>query len=112
MVNFAMQMLQLKADQGKTVDGESENNRPTTPTSDSEEQDSYEECCTVAMETKALGPAVRALELWEGVVGAADGKLRSPDTTLDSLVILTAVFRLGDRVSLSDSENMYFTFVQ
>ena len=54
-------MLQLKEDQGKSVDGESENNRPTTPTSDSEEQDSYEECCTVAMETKTLGPAVRAL---------------------------------------------------
>ena len=96
-------MLQLKDDQGKTVDGESENNRPATPTSDSEEQDSYEECCTVAMETKALGPAVRALELWEGLVGTEEGrgKLRPPDTTLDSLVILTAVFRLGDRVSFS-----------
>ena len=111
-------MLQLKDDQGKTVEGEGENNRPTTPTSDSEEQDSYEECCTVAMETKALGPAVRALELWEGVVGATDGqwKLRSPDTTLDSLVILTAVFRLGDRVSFlvyqlpSDSSFSTFSY--
>ena len=100
-------MLQLKVDQGKTVEGEGDN-PPTTPTSDSEEQDSYEECCTVAMETKVLGPAVRALELWEGLVGAADWTLRSPDATLDALVILTAVFRLGDWVSLSAVQRSLF----
>ena len=93
-----MTTLQLKEDQGKTP--ECEGDQPTTPTSDSEEQDSYEECCTVAVETRVLGPADRALELWEGLVDSGEGQCRCPDTTLDSLVILTTIFRLGDRVSL------------
>ena len=92
--------MQLKEDQGRASVDEGVD-RPSSPNSDSEEQDSYEECCTVTMETKTLGPADQALQLWESVIAKEDGqwKLRCPDTTLDSLVILTAIFRMADRVS-------------
>ena len=77
------------------------NSRPGSPTGEHfTDAENFEDCVTVAMETKLLLPVDRALDLWEKLVssGQMENCIQSVKETTEHLLIVVAIYKLAKKV--------------